>query len=114
MRSHRPPSRDITAMFVLGIVGTLVPIIGWLVGVVLVLRASSWSSGEKAVGILGPVVVLTVVVALAATAFGANLRLPLLAAVPMIGSLSSAIGAVYLATRLVAHKRAAETRARQS
>jgi hypothetical protein len=101
-------------MFVLGIVGTLVPIIGWLVGVVLVLRAFSWSSGEKAAGILGPVVVLTAVVALAATAFGASLRLPLFAAVPMISSLSSAIGAVYLAHRLVAHKRAAETGARRS
>jgi len=32
----------------------------------------------------------------------------------MIGSLSSAIGAVYLAHRLVAHKRAVETRARRS
>jgi 4-amino-4-deoxy-L-arabinose transferase-like glycosyltransferase len=110
-RPRRPPTRDIAVVFVLGIVGTLVPVIGWLIGVVLVGRASAWSRAEKAVAIVGPVVVLLVAVVLVATAFGANVRpLPLLAAVPLTSSLSSAIGAVYLAQRLVAHKRAAEAR----
>ncbi|HSK90642.1 MAG TPA: hypothetical protein VK875_04950 [Euzebyales bacterium] len=108
-RPGRPPARDIAVVFVLGVVGTLVPIIGWLVGVALVLRASAWSGREKAVAIIGPVVALLVAVAVAATAFGADVRpLPMLAAVPLTGSLSSAIGAIYLARRLVAHQRAAE------
>jgi hypothetical protein len=114
MRRQRPPARDITVVFVLGIVGTLVPVIGWLIGVALVLRASAWSAREKAVAVVGPVVMLLAVVALVATAFGADLRLPLLAAVPLTGSLSSAIGAIYLAQRLVAHQRAAEARAARS
>lgn len=105
--SGRPPARDIAVVFALGIVGTLVPIVGWIVGVVLVLRASAWSRTEKAIAIVGPFVLLMVAVALAATAFGANVRpLPMLAAVPLTGSLSSAIGAIYLAQRLGAHKRA--------
>jgi hypothetical protein len=109
MRPQRPPVRDIAVVFILGIVGTLIPVIGWLVGVVLVLRASAWSGREKAMAIVGPVVVLLAVVAVVAIAFGANVRpLPMLAAVPLTTSLSSAIGAIYLAQRLVAHKRAAE------
>jgi hypothetical protein len=32
-----------------------VPVIGWLVGVVLLLRASAWSGREKAAGDLGQV-----------------------------------------------------------
>jgi uncharacterized membrane protein len=106
---QRPPARDITTVFILGIVGTLVPIVGWLIGAALVLRASSWSTVEKAAAIIGPLVALLAVVALIATATGADLRLPLLAAVPLTTSLSSAAGAVYLALRLVAHKQAAET-----
>lgn len=110
-RPQRPPARDIAVVFVLGVVGTLVPVIGWLVGVVLVARASAWSSREKAVAIVAPVVLIMAGVALAATAFGADVRpLPMLAAVPLTSSLSSAIGAIYLAQRLVAHKRAAEAR----
>jgi hypothetical protein len=109
MRPQRPPVRDIAVVFILGIVGTLIPVIGWLVGVVLVLRASAWSGREKAMAIVGPVVVLLAVVAVVAIAFGANVRpLPMLAAVPLTTSLSSAIGAIYLAQRLVAHKQAAE------
>ena len=109
MRPQRPPVRDIAVVFILGVVGTLIPVIGWLVGVVLVLRASAWSGREKAMAIVGPVVVLLAVVAVVAIAFGANVRpLPMLAAVPLTTSLSSAIGAIYLAQRLVAHKQAAE------
>jgi len=111
MRRQRPPARDITVVFVLGVVGTLIPVVGWLIGVAAVLRASGWSGREKAVAIVGPVVVLLAVVAAVAAASGADLRLPLLAAVPLTGSLSSAIGAVYLARRLVAHQRAAEAQA---
>ncbi|CAN5902488.1 hypothetical protein BH23ACT10_BH23ACT10_11860 [soil metagenome] len=47
-------------------------------------------------------------VALLATAFGADLRLPLLAAVPLTLSVASAVGAIYLAQRLVAHRRSSE------
>ena len=109
MRPQRPPVRDIAVVFILGVVGTLIPVIGWLVGVVLVLRASAWSGREKAMAIVGPVVMLLAVVAVVAIAFGANVRpLPMLAAVPLTTSLSSAIGAIYLAQRLVAHKQAAE------
>jgi hypothetical protein len=114
MRRQRPPARDITVVFVLGIVGTLVPVVGWLIGVALVLRASAWSGAEKTVAIVGPVVVVLAVVALVATAFGADLKVPLLAAVPLTSSLSSAIGAIYLAQRLVAHQRAAEAAAGRS
>lgn len=113
MRRQRPPARDVAVVFVLGVVGTLVPVIGWLVGVVLVLRASAWSGREKAVALAGPVVVLMAVVAPVTMALGANVRAPLLVAVPLTSSLSSAIGAVYLALRLVAHKRAAEAEARR-
>lgn len=114
MRPQRPPARDIAVVFILGIVGTLVPVIGWLVGVVLVLRASAWSGREKAVAIMAPVVVLMTVVALVATAFGDHVRpLPLLAAVPLTGSLSSASGAVYLALRLVAHQKVTEAKTRR-
>ena len=114
MRPQRPPARDIAVVFVLGIVGTLVPVIGWLVGVVLVLRASAWSRREKAVAIVAPVLVLMAVVTLAAMAFSDSFRpLPLIAAIPLTSSLSSAAGAVYLAQRLVARKRAAEANARR-
>ena len=108
MRRHRPPARDITTVFVFGIVGTLIPIVGWLVGAALVTRASSWSAAEKAVAILGPVVALLAVVALVAAGLRADLGVPLVAAVPLTTSLGSAAGAVYLALRLVAHQRAAE------
>ena len=107
-RRPRPPARDIAAVFGLGVVGTLVPIVGWMVGVWLVVRARSWSTVEKALAIAGPIVVLLAGVALLATAFGADLRLPVLAAVPLTLSVASAIGAIFLAARLVAHKRAAE------
>jgi putative Mn2+ efflux pump MntP len=108
MRRQRPPARDVTTVFVFGVVGTLVPVVGWLIGITLVLRASSWSAAEKAAAAIGPVVGLLAVVALIARATGTDLRLPLLAAVPLTTSLSSAAGAVYLALRLVAHQRAAE------
>lgn len=107
-RQPRPPARDVAAVFGLGVVGTLIPIVGWLVGVWLVVRASSWSTVEKAVAIAGPIVVLLAGVALLATAFGADLRLPLLAAVPLTLSVASAVGAIYLAQRLVAHRRSSE------
>ena len=114
-RPERPPARDIAVVFVLGVVGTLVPVIGWLVGATLVLRASAWSGREKALALAGPVVVLMAVVMLVTMALGTNVRaFPLLAAVPLTTSLSSAIGAVYLALRLVAHKRDAEAEARRS
>jgi hypothetical protein len=114
MRSQRPPARDIVVVFVLGVVGTLVPVVGWLVGIVLVLRASAWSGREKAVAIIAPVVVLMAAVTLVALAVGNDIRpLPLLAAIPLTSSLSSAAGAVYLALRLVAHKRAAEANTRR-
>lgn len=48
-RPARPPARGIAVVFVLGIVGTLVPVLGWLVGGGLVLLASAWSGSEKAV-----------------------------------------------------------------
>lgn len=111
-RAQRPPTRDIVVVFVFGVVGTLIPIVGWLVGVTLVVRASAWSPVEKAVAIVAPIVVILGGVALVTTAFGADVRLPLLAAVPLTASLSSAIGAIYLAQRLVAHKRAAEAEGR--
>lgn len=94
-------------MFGLGVAGTLVPILGWLVGVWLVARGSSWSAAEKVVGLIGPIVVLLVAVAVVALAFGADVRLPALAAVPLTLSIASAIGAIYLALRLVAHRKAA-------
>lgn len=106
----RPPARDVAVVFVLGVVGTLVPVLGWLIGAGLVARASAWSGSEKAVAIVGPIVLLLAGVALLATAFGGNVRpLPLLAAVPLTTSVGSAAGAIYLALRLVAHRRAAET-----
>lgn len=104
----RPPARDIAAVFGLGVAGTLVPVAGWLVGVWLVVRATSWSAREKVAGLMGPIVVLLVVVATVAAVLGADVRLPVLAAVPLTLSVASAIGAVYLALRLVAHRRAAE------
>lgn len=104
----RPPARDVAAVFGLGVVGSLIPVIGWVIGVWLVSRASSWSAREKLAALLGPVVVLLVAVALAAVAFGTDVRVPLLAAVPLTLSIASAIGAIYLAVRLVAHRRAAE------
>lgn len=104
----RPPARDIAAVFGLGVVGTLIPILGWLFGAWLVARATSWSAREKLVGVIGPVVSLLAIVAIATLALGADVRLPLLAAVPLTLSIASAVGAVYLAVRLVAHKRAAE------
>lgn len=105
-RQPRPPVRDVAAVFGLGVVGTLIPVVGWVVGAWLVVRATSWSTAEKAVAIAGPIVVLLAGVALLATAFGADLRLPLLAAVPLTLSVASAVGAIYLAQRLVAHKTA--------
>jgi len=106
-RGGRPPARDIVAVFGLGVIGTLIPIVGWLVGVWLVVRATAWSAREKAAGLVVPIVVLLAVVALVAAASGADIRLPVFAAVPLTLSLASAIGAVYLALRLVAHKKAA-------
>lgn len=106
-RPARPPARDIVVIFVLGVAGTLVPVLGWLIGTGLVLRASAWSGSEKAVAIVGPLVVLLAAAALLVTAFGGDLSpLPLLAAVPLTTSLSSAAGAICLALRLVAHRRA--------
>lgn len=107
-RAGRPPARDIAAVFGLGVVGTLIPIVGWLVGAWLVARATSWSAREKLVGVIGPVVTLLAVVAIATLALGADVRLPVFAAIPLTLSIASAVGAVYLALRLVAHKRAAE------
>lgn len=104
----RPPARDVAAVFGLGVAGSLIPIVGWMVGVWLVLRASSWSVAEKLVGLVAPIVVLLVAVAVLAVAFGADVRLPVLAAVPLTLSIASAVGAVYLALRLVAHRRATE------
>lgn len=100
--------RDIAAVFGLGVVGTLVPIVGWLVGAWLVARATSWSAREKLVGVVGPVGVLLAAVGVVTLALGVDVRLPVLAAVPLTLSMASAIGAIYLALRLVAHKRAAE------
>jgi len=104
----RPPARDIAAVFGLGVVGTLVPIVGWLVGAWLIARATSWSAREKLVGVVGPVVALLAAVGVVTVALGVDVRLPVLAAVPLTLSIASAIGAIYLALRLVAHKRAAE------
>lgn len=101
----RPPARDVAAVFGLGVVGALIPIAGWVVGVWLVLRATSWSTREKLVGLVAPIVVLLAAVAVLAAGFGADIRLPVLAAVPLTLSIASAIGAVYLALRLVAHRR---------
>lgn len=110
--SGRPPARTLGAVFGLGVVGTLVPVVGWLVGAWLVLRAPSWSRREKATGLLGPIVVLLGSVAVAATLLGAEVGLPVLVAVPLTLSIASAVGAVYLALRLVAHEQAAEAGAR--
>jgi hypothetical protein len=106
-RRGRPPARDVAAVFGLGVAGSLIPIAGWVVGVWLVLRASSWSAREKLLGLVGPIVVLLVAVGVLAAALGADVRLPVLAAVPLTLSIASAIGALYLALRLVAHTRAA-------
>jgi hypothetical protein len=95
------------AVFGLGVIGSLIPVVGWLVGVWLVVRATAWSAREKAAGLVVPIVVLLAVVALVAAASGADIRLPVFAAVPLTLSVASAIGAVYLALRLVAHKKAA-------
>lgn len=100
------------AVFGLGVAGVLIPVVGWFVGVWLVARGTSWSTGEKVIGLLGPIVVLLAAVATAAVAFGADVRVPVLAAVPLTLSVGSAIGAVFLALRLVAHRRAAERGAR--
>lgn len=107
-RRSRPRVRDVAAVFGLGVVGTLIPIVGWIFGVWLVVRASSWSVLEKVVAVAGPIVALLVCVALVAVVAGTDLRLPVLAAVPLTLSIASAIGAVFLALRLIAHKRAAE------
>jgi len=106
--TDRPPARDIAAVFGLGVIGTLIPIVGWLVGAWLVARATSWSAREKVVGVIGPVVVLLAAVGVVTLALGLDVRLPVLVAVPLTLSVASAIGAVYLALRLVAHKKAAE------
>lgn len=37
---QRPSARDIAAVFGLGVAGTLIPVVGWLIGVWLVLRAA--------------------------------------------------------------------------
>jgi hypothetical protein len=108
----RPPVRDLVAVFGLGIAGTLVPVVGWVVGVWLVAGGSSWSRREKAVGVIAPIVGLLLIVALVAGAAGVDLGVSVALAVPLTLSIASAIGAVYLALRLVAHKRAAEAGAR--
>ena len=107
-RGGRPPARDVAAVFGLGVAGTLIPIVGWMVGAWLVVRATAWSAREKTAGLVGPIVVLLAAVAAVAAASGADVRLPVLVAVPLTLSVASAIGAVYLALRLVAHKKAAE------
>lgn len=107
MLEQRPSARDVAVVFALGVVGTLVPVIGWVLGIWLVLRASAWSRGEKAMAVLGPPIVILAVVTVVAAAFGPGIRpLPILAAVPLTTSLSSAVAAVYLAMRLVAHRQA--------
>ena len=52
----RPPARDFAAVFGLGIAGALIPVVGWVIGVWLVVRGSSWSPSEKLIGIVGPIV----------------------------------------------------------
>lgn len=104
-----PGLRRRAVLTVLGfaLVGVLVPVVGWLVGVWLVVRTPAWSATEKAVGLLAPPAVLLagfVVLALAADAPVA----PVVLALPITLSLASGIGAIHLANRLVAHKRAGE------
>jgi heme A synthase len=108
----RPPARDLAAVFALGVAGTLIPIAGWVIGVWFVVRASSWSPSEKLLGLVGPIVGLLVIVAVVAGAANVNLGVSVALAVPLTLSVASAVGAVYLAARLVAHKRAAEATAR--
>ncbi|HEX6254279.1 MAG TPA: hypothetical protein VFZ70_00570 [Euzebyales bacterium] len=108
----RPPARDLAAVFGLGIAGTLIPVVGWVIGVWLVVRGSSWSPSEKLIGIVGPIVGMLLIVAVVAGAAGVDLGVSVALAVPLTLSIASAVGAVYLAARLVAHKRATEVAGR--
>lgn len=103
----RPSGRAIGAVVGLAVFGTLIPIVGWVVGVVLAARCSDWSVTERVVAIVVPLAAMLAIAAVGVTAAGYDIRLSMVG-VPIILSLSSAVGGIFLAVRLVAHKRAAE------
>ena len=99
----RPPrgKLEIAALVVLALSGVL-PLVGWAVGVVLVLAAGAWSARDKAVGLaLGLLAALSVpaVVVLTPAGDGGLGPFELLVLVGW-GVLSGPVSAAYLAYRL--------------
>jgi hypothetical protein len=98
----RPPrgKRETAALVVLALSG-LLPLVGWAVGVTLVLTARAWSARDKAVGLaLGFLAALAVPVVAVATSAGGGLGPFELLIVVGWGVVSGPVSAAYLAYRL--------------
>lgn len=102
--AQRPPLSEsrglaISGAIALGVGGLVVPVVGWIVGVVLVWMSSLWRRQEKLVATIGPAVVLILALVVSHSINGwaavSETDNPL---VPFIGdiALSSVVGALLL------------------
>ncbi|MGB9376595.1 MAG: hypothetical protein WCB04_03685 [Mycobacteriales bacterium] len=110
---------EVAAVLALGLGAIFVPVVGWLVGVILVWISEAWSTRDKVIGTLGPLLLAVVVPIVAQIG-----RLTLLSsgignlgpmesmfvAVAGVGWIGGVLGAIYLAGRLSIATRAEHKR----
>lgn len=122
----QPPVRDaqsrfgtleVAAILILGLGGFFVPVVGWLVGVVLVWISGAWSTRDKLIGTAAPfvlVVLMPVLFLLGGVAAGGGGNFGptevLFISAAGTGLLGGIAGAVFLAARLSVDTRAEHKR----
>lgn len=103
----RPGWWELVSLITLVVAGTGLPIIGWLVGIGMVVLSDVWSERDKTVAVLVPAVAVAATI-VAAAALGpsgtAVLELgPAAVAVLLSGPIAGWLGGIWLTARLFAY-----------